>query len=258
MGPDGIDWQNTASAPQLQQGEVQLCLVPLALDPAALQRSRSLLSTDEIARADRYQFDLPRRNFTACRAALRTLLAGHLSLSPRELVFKYGEHGKPALAGNDAVQFNVSHSQDYGLIAIAAGAPLGVDIECTRAMPDMDGMVEVNFSPAEAASYFALRATERLGAFFDGWTRKEAFVKAMGAGLGFPLKDFDVELRPGQPAALLGLRNQLEAISTWSIWGFEPVEGYRAAVALQLPPQSPEYSVKSFVFQGITESPRNL
>jgi 4'-phosphopantetheinyl transferase len=174
------------------------------------------------------------RRFTAARAALREVLATELGTQPAAVAFDYGVHGKPALARpwTGALAFNLSHSGEIALIALTRRGDVGVDIERHRDMAFQDGLVRRYFSAAENAAYFALPPAEREIRFFDLWTCKEALVKALGQGLSFPLKAFDVTLS-GREGHLERLEQASGVDSGWCLTGFVPAEGYSAAVALR-------------------------
>jgi 4'-phosphopantetheinyl transferase len=196
--------------------------------------ARPLLSSDECLRADRFRFDRDRDRFTAARAKLRLLLASYLGEEPRGYELGYGAQGKPFLAGAFAacgLEFNVSHTQGRAAYAFASGRPVGVDLERLVVVEDALDLAARFFAPAERAALEAVTPEQRSRSFLSGWTRKEAFVKALGQGLGFPLGRFEVSLSPQEPARLLGLEDGDPA--AWTLAGFEPEEGYLAAVAVQ-------------------------
>jgi 4'-phosphopantetheinyl transferase len=194
------------------------------------------LSPDELVRADRYVFPRHGQHYVLARAALRQVLGAALGAAPESLAFRYAAHGKPQLAGAHAdsgLEFNVSHSGAVALIGWAFGAALGVDIEALRQTSDRDALVRRYFSAAENATYFALAAHLRQQAFFDCWSRKEALVKALGQGLSYPLKDFDVSLHPDEPARLQRLKSQPGEASGWCLTALPVAEGYAAALVIQ-------------------------
>jgi 4'-phosphopantetheinyl transferase len=162
------------------------------------------------------------------------VLGEALGVTPSSLAFDYGAHGKPALAGAPAgagLGFNVSHSGEMALVGVLRGVEIGVDVEAHREMTDRDALVRRFFSAAENRAYDALDPADRQRGFFDGWTRKEALVKALGQGLAFPLRAFDVSLEAA-PGRLLRLREQPGEASGWCLAGFEPAPGYCAAVVV--------------------------
>lgn len=197
---------------------------------------RLLLSPDELARADRYRFADDQRRFIAARAGLRLRLAQVLQADPAELAFDYGQQGKPRLAAAHSTgdwQFNLSHSGEFALLAAVQGVQVGVDIEALRPMRDRDALVRRYFSVAENAAYFALPEDQRQAAFFAAWTAKEALVKALGQGLHFPLREFDVQVDAHGAGGLIALQGTPAPRSGWCLTGLEPTPLYAAAVAVQ-------------------------
>jgi 4'-phosphopantetheinyl transferase len=197
-------------------------------DPAA---AFDLLSEDERARAGRFVFDVHRRRFVAGRAGLRTLLAERLACGPRDLRFEYGPSGKPSLAGG-ALRFNLSHSDRLALVAVARDAELGVDIERIRPLANMDLVAERVFSAAEREALGRVDPARRADAFFAGWTRKEAYIKARGEGIGL-LSAVEVALTPGDAPRLIRVAGQPSELERWALHAFDPAPGYTAAVCIE-------------------------
>lgn len=203
------------------------------LDAAdAGERALAVLSQDERARAARFVFDVHRRRFIACRAWLRRQLGERLSRAAHDLRFEYGPVGKPSLAGG-ALRFNVSHSDRYALLAVA-DAEVGVDIERERPLSDMDALAERVFSAGERQALAQVPAGRKAEAFFAGWTRKEAYIKARGEGIGL-LGAIEVVLTPGEPPRLIHVDGQPGELERWSIQALSPVPGFAAAVCLEGP-----------------------
>jgi 4'-phosphopantetheinyl transferase len=153
------------------------------------------LSPAERQRAQRFAFEQDRRRYIEGRARLREQLGLRLGVAPAEVEITVGRHGKPALGGRQARsrwRFNVSHCDAVALYAFAQAREVGVDVEAVRALQAADDAAVANFSPLEQRSYAALASGERAQGFFNCWTRKEAFVKALGCGLRMPLRHFDV------------------------------------------------------------------
>jgi 4'-phosphopantetheinyl transferase len=193
-----------------------------------------LLSEDERGRAARFRFDMHRRRFVACRALLRRRLAEELGTAPRDVSFQYGPFGKPALASESALRFNVSHSDRYALLGLARGRDLGLDIERVRALDDLDRLAETVFSAAEREELSRVPTWSRSEAFFNGWTRKEAYIKARGDGLQ-RLADFDVSLGPCEPVRLRRVQGEPDEPARWSLMALTPISGFAAAVCLEEP-----------------------
>ena len=207
-----------------------------SLEPPAPLRAHleGYLSIDERERAARFVFPRDRNRFIAGRAFLRLLLAQYTATDAASLRFRYGPHGKPALADDRSeVAFNLAHTGSLAVCALARGRDLGVDVERVRPIPDADGIARSFFSPRETAELASLTEPARFRAFFDAWTRKEAFLKALGDGLARPLDSFDVTLKPGETPRLLRTLGDPEEADRFSLHSLEPEEGYVAAIALR-------------------------
>ncbi len=181
--------------------EVHVHRVSLTMSDAARRRLRELLSTDEQERAATFRFDADRARFVVVRAVLRLLLS-EAGLGPAEcLTLVAGRYGKPELAHVSSVRFNVAHSGNLGVIAIATGQDVGVDVQEMRARPDLAGLARRFFTRQEALTLAALPEADLPAAFYRCWVRKEACVKAVGLGLRAPFDGFDVGTEPfaGRP-----------------------------------------------------------
>jgi len=204
----------------------------------AVSASAALLSDQERARAGRFAFEPDRRRFIVARALLRQLLAARLGVRPEAIELAAGARGKPGLAGRFSpsdLRFNVSHSQDVVAYAFSSGREVGIDVEAVRALPDADDVAARWFSPREYAAYRVLQPDDRALGFFQCWTRKEAFIKALGDGLFHPLDRFDVSLAPGEPARILRVAEVPGDRCGWGLQGFSPVPGFVAAVVAERP-----------------------
>ena len=195
---------------------------------------RQLLSKNECERASRLRAPGLESRFIVCRATLRLILARTLEHRPEQFEFTYSALGKPGLKDfeEDGVYFNVTHSQGAAKIAITASGPLGIDLEHIRPDFATTDIAERFFSPAERAALRQVAEDERPAAFFRCWTRKEAFVKAIGTGIGYPLDAFDVSLIPGSQDALLAVRSQSESAHSWSVRDLPAEPGFVAAIAV--------------------------
>ncbi len=195
-------------------------------------RSLSWLSEEEMARAERFRFDRHRRAFVIGRAALRTLLARYLGMEAAAIQFVYGPHGKPALADPScSLRFNASNSGSLAAFAFTTGCEIGVDVEQHRPLTDFENIADRFFSPEETAELLNLSPNEKTAGFFNCWTRKEAFIKAMGGGLSIPLDSFRVTLQPGAPARMVSLEGSEEAARGWTLHHFDPAPDYAGAIA---------------------------
>lgn len=151
------------------------------------------LTSEEIKRSERYQFDKDRNQFIICRGLLRSIISERINVSPNKIIFNFNAFGKPGLKSSstpDDFQFNVSHSFDYGLIAVTKNSNIGIDIEKRVEMKDMKSIIENQFS-IEENNFFNLSSNKKK-CFFDIWVQKEAVVKATGKGFSFGLKHWSV------------------------------------------------------------------
>jgi 4'-phosphopantetheinyl transferase len=229
-------WSQGPSTPPFPSGRVDVWKVSLDA-PGNADCEAGILSADEIARANRFHFENDRKHFIRCRSALRSLLAGYLAIPAIDIRFEYLAGGKPQLATGQnphALQFNVSHSANMALIAVGSERRLGVDIEKIRSDVDTAALAERFFSPRERAGLRALPDRLRVPAFYACWTRKEAFLKATGDGLSFPLADFSVTTHPDLDPELEEIRGT-DARKQWLLADLRAVDGYRATVACDYP-----------------------
>jgi 4'-phosphopantetheinyl transferase len=200
---------------------------------ADIRRVESWLSADERQRAHRFRFDRDRNRFIVRRAVLRALLGEHLGIAASSVAFVYGAHGKPAVAApfdRRRLSFSASHSQDLAAVGVALDRPLGVDVEWMKPLVDLEAIARRFFAEREVIALKRVAPEERVQAFFNCWTRKEAFVKASGEGLTRPLDSFEVSLAPDEPARLLYSADAHER-SQWTLQTFAPAPGYVGAIA---------------------------
>jgi 4'-phosphopantetheinyl transferase len=229
---------NFAAGHPLSLADNEVHLWGIDLDGVATgeTRWRTVLSPDELARADRFHFARDRQNFTATRALLRMVLGDYLRCDPSKLTFLYSDKGRPVLSANHSsipVQFNVSHSGARAVLAFSVGRDIGVDVERIRHDLDCDLLAERYFSLAEQKALAALPLLERCSGFFRCWTRKEAYIKAHGAGLSLPLDSFDVSITGGEKNALLATRPDAAEAARWSLSEVDAGEGYAAALSVK-------------------------
>jgi 4'-phosphopantetheinyl transferase len=229
-------WRSSPAELTLSSAEVHVWRARLDLDAWCVEPLHHHLSADELQRAARFHFPRDRRRYTVARGVLRHILGRYLRRPPSELRFRYSAYGKPALADAFAdaeVRFNVSHSHEMALFAVTSGREVGVDIEYLGREIRGEEIAERFFSAHERANLRALPAEMRHQAFFNCWTRKEAYIKAHGEGLSLPLDQFDVSLAPGEPAALLATRSDPQEALRWSLQTLTPGPSYVAALAVE-------------------------
>ena len=198
--------------------------------------SEDSLSADERQRAARFHFDVDRDRYIVAHASLRDILSRYLHCDPQDLKFSTNEFGKPSLTrSNDFsrlknIEFNLSHSGDFALIAVTRGRKVGVDVELIRADIELEDLARRNFSPREVSELMTLPLEHRTLGFFHCWTRKEAYIKAQGLGLSLSLDSFDVSL--GEPAALRATRPDANESARWSLHSLNVESNYAAALAV--------------------------
>jgi 4'-phosphopantetheinyl transferase len=203
-------------------------------EPDRLGELEATLSDDERERAGRFRFDRDRRRYVAARGTLREVLAARLGAEPAALRFDYGEQGKPVLRpehGGRELFFNVAHSGDRGAFAVGVVPAIGIDVEVVRPVRDARSIATRFFSRQESAAIDALPPALRLQAFFLCWTRKEAFIKALGEGLSHPLDAFAVSVAPGEPARLLYADPGVGPLDEWRLHDLSDLPAFACAVA---------------------------
>jgi 4'-phosphopantetheinyl transferase len=218
-----------------------------ALDGRPADIFESFLSPDELIRANRFHFIKDRNHFVVARGLLRNLLAAYLGVNCSELRFSYGAQGKPFLLLDSQLQinFNVSHSHGRAAFAFSRGRELGVDLEYVKDNFADELIANRFFSRAEVLALRTVPADLRKQAFFNCWTRKEAYIKARGEGLSMPLDQFDVSLRPAEPVALLNNYREEREVSRWSMQSIPAPEGYVGALVVE----GHDWQLKSFSFE---------
>jgi 4'-phosphopantetheinyl transferase len=220
--------------PELPDDRVDCWLVWLLDIPSHAEAlSTSILSNDELQRADRFVFESHRRRYLSSHVALRLILAGYVSADPASLAIVAHHDGRPILrAPSGRVHFNLSHSGDVALMAVSRSAQVGVDIEVLREIPDFLAIARNHFANTEVEHLLRLPPELRLAGFYVTWTRKEAFVKALGLGLSYPLDAFCT----GAPDRAPRLTGRGPALCReWTMVDLALPQRYRGAVAIQQP-----------------------
>jgi 4'-phosphopantetheinyl transferase len=216
---------------RLGSREVQVWGVWLSGSDASLAYYRSMLSPEELQRAERFRFEHLRHSYTRSRGSLRLLLAHYLGLPPNEIQLICRPKGKPILRDSSQIDFNASHSGQMALYAFTVGCELGIDVEQIRRLDDAESIAARFFSTAEASELLSLTPEQRGPAFFRCWTRKEAYVKAVGDGLAISLNRFQVTLLPGIPARFVQLASDMGTAADWTLDHLELAPGYLGALA---------------------------
>jgi len=239
-------WRKPPERLSLKPHAVDLWRLKLPLSAEELALCRSYLTSKEQEQADRFYFERDRVRFLAARGILRRILTVYLGGSPKGLKFEYSHYGKPSLpdASNpEQLEFNYSHSHELVVYAFTLKHPIGVDVEYHRERVSFEEIIQRNFSEQERQAWQSVPVAQRKEAFFHGWTRKEAFIKAVGQGLSYPLDQFSITLRPQEPARLLEIKGDQDAAKRWTFEAFSTETGYSAAFAT-------EQKVDRVVFYG--------
>jgi 4'-phosphopantetheinyl transferase len=217
----------------LEPGEIHVWSVQLDPSPREVERLGRSLSEDEWARANRFRFEKHRRQYVVGRGALRVLLAAYLGSRPEAVRFRYGPRGKPFLDSPGDLQFNLSNSDEMALVGFVRGPEIGVDVEYLKPMPDCEQISERFFSESERRVLRGIPGRAKEIAFFNCWTRKEAYLKAVGEGLAAPLDSFDVTLAPEDPPRMLTLQGDPGRAARWFFHHLVPADMYVGAVAIE-------------------------
>lgn len=218
---------------QLPLGEVHVWLANLELEEGLIRKLGSLLNPEEQQRAAQFEVAPAKKQFVASRAFLRIVLGKYLGINAREVEFRWTSRGKPELAGNPSIHFNLSHTQGLAAIAVTRVGAVGLDVERIRDQSDVLQLADRFFSKKEADWVRSQVDRERAAGFFSCWTAKEAYVKARGGGLSIPLNEFAIV------PDLNKLELQLEAFGDaaetkrWSMRRLDLPAEFRGAVALE-------------------------
>lgn len=224
-------WSPGPLSPQLSADAVHVWQAGLDVPPGLLAGYEALLAEDERERAARFRFARDRDHYIAGRGMLRVLVGRYLQQPPETLKISYSEYGKPFLLAG-GLQFNLAHSGGVVLYAFCLEEAVGVDVEVERELADALQISERFFSPAERAVLQSLPQEQRIPAFFRCWSRKEAFIKAVGEGLSYPLDVFDVTLAPGDPPRLLSIHGSEEEARKWTLWSLNMPQNYHGALVV--------------------------
>ena len=228
-------WPAPRVRPTLMVDDVHVWAASLEQPAATVRVLESLLSIQELNRAERFRNERDRRRYVVAHGILRDVLAGYRKADPRTLRFTVDKNGKPALSderGPTALRFNLSHTADMALIAVTLGREIGVDVECIRPISELDSIVESHFTARERDTLRTMASTAKPSAFYRCWTRKESYAKATGEDLSATLGGFDTMLSSGP--ADLSLADPRRA-SGWNLHELLPADGYVGAVAIDGP-----------------------
>ncbi|MBV9387294.1 MAG: 4'-phosphopantetheinyl transferase superfamily protein [Chroococcidiopsidaceae cyanobacterium CP_BM_ER_R8_30] len=229
-------WEHPPPNLTLLNKDIHVWCASLNQPISYVQQLAQTLCAEEGIRAKRFYFEQDRQRFIVGRGILRTILGRYLGREPSQIQFHYGPRGKPSLVpacGGSWLRFNLSHSQELAVYAVTRDREIGIDIEYIRPMPEAAQLVARFFSVQENAMFRTLPPSQQQAAFFRCWTRKEAYIKALGDGLALSLDQFDVSLFSDEPARLLGIKGDHTAATRWFLQELIPAPNYIAALAVE-------------------------
>jgi 4'-phosphopantetheinyl transferase len=229
---DAEIWHPADHAPPLGPEDVHVWRVSLDCDEHTTARLGAFIAADERQRGDRFHFAHDRRRYVTGRGWLRVLLGEYLAVRPHDVPLSATALGKPVVVGESALRFNVAHSADLALVGVTRGRDIGVDVEFQRADVDGPSLAGRFFAPEEVAALKAFPPAEQRTTFYRCWTRKEAYVKALGLGMQVPLDGFAVTLA-SNTAALTHTSHDPSQLARWQLRGLSPAPGFAAAVAVE-------------------------
>ena len=231
-----MEWPAQPPNYSLQGNAVDVYCVPFSQSPHPYAQLITVLADDECERAERFVFRQDHVNYVLGRGLLRVLLGRYLQLNPQDIHLVTSEYGKPSLLATQntlGLHFNLSHAGDYIVFAFTLDQAIGVDIETIRPDFASDEIAERFFSASEYHALSALDKADKPRAFFHTWTCKEAFIKAIGEGLSFPLDQFDVAVDPEADPQILAIRGDAASAQTWALYTWVPVCNCLSAIAIQ-------------------------
>jgi 4'-phosphopantetheinyl transferase len=216
---------------ELSDGLVHVWLVSLAPPNLILDSFVGFLSPDEKSRACQFRNGSLRDAFILVRGTLRKLLGRYLDIQPAKVDFVYGPNGKPQLGIHERLRFNVSHSDSLAAFAFTSNCEIGIDIEQIRPLSEMQDLANQLFSAEEASELMSLPDSQREPAFYLGWTRKEAYLKAIGEGLSRPLNSFRIEFDSEHFGRPIPFGVEMPALELWTIVDLTISPGFAGSLA---------------------------
>ncbi len=230
-----LAWQNPSFDLVLLHDEIHVWRANLDLSPQTIEELEILLSEDEILRANRFRFAKHKRRFIAARGILRQLLGRYLQTSPEKINFTYNPQGKPQLAScfqNIDLQFNISHSEDLALYSFNYEQLIGIDLEYLRDNVDYQSIARRFFCETEFELIANCISEQQQQRFYQLWTAKEAYLKAIGTGLGGGLETLEIKIDRAENIYLHSIESPKEIASNWSLYNFIPESNFVATIAL--------------------------
>jgi 4'-phosphopantetheinyl transferase len=217
----------------LTSPEVHIWRVALEQPISEIAKLHEFLSEDEQAKAQKFANATLKNQFIVGRGYLRHILSQYAPVVPEQLQFSTGKWGKPTLADFPTIQFNLAHSKNLAIYAVTYRREVGIDLEFLRPVSNYAAIAQRHFSKNELTQFLVKPADQRDLAFFIGWTRKEAYIKAIGQGLAFPLENFEVSLEFSSETKIVYSSKSPDEAERWSVLTFVPLENYLASVIVE-------------------------
>jgi 4'-phosphopantetheinyl transferase len=217
---------------RLDGSDLHVWSASLDKTPDRVAALEPILSPDERDRAMRFHFEPDRNRFIVGRGTLRKIIGSYVNVDPAQLHFSYSKKGKPELTGlapAQTLQFNLAHSNQLMLVALTRIGIVGIDVEWMPRTVDIESVAHQFFDDCEYEALMAQPDDRRSLAFFNLWTRKEAYLKATGSGLG-DLNRITVSFLPGEPARIVSVEDDRQGAGSWSVIDLTPASRYKGAV----------------------------
>ena len=240
---DPTEWLLPPDNLLLAKDEVHIWRGNLDLSESVIHQFTNVLSEDELDRANRFYFLKDKHRFISGRGMLRKILSFYLGVEPDEVPFQYSQYGKPYLSPEKVssefsipafeIAFNLSHSNSIALLGVTKSRRVGIDVEYAKHLPDADEIARRFFSPQENLIFQELTQKQKQTAFYHIWTRKEAFIKAIGEGLSYPLDQFDVSFLPEEQPCIKQISGDSNMGNRWSVKTLTPHPGYIGAIVVE-------------------------
>lgn len=225
--------KRTQQSLNLSLNEIHLWHVHIPEHIERLVMYEALLDEQEKHKADRFRFEKDRNCSIIARGVLRKLLGSYLEKEPEGVRFVYGDFGKPEVSNDEGIAFNISHARDAIVLGFVKNNWIGVDVEFLDQKIDPLNIAKHFFSDEEKRALEEVSKENRVEGFYNCWTRKEAFIKAVGDGLSFPLDQFVVSLKPKVKAALLCTKWDKNEKNKWTLQSSNPEQEYVSAFAVK-------------------------
>jgi 4'-phosphopantetheinyl transferase len=190
------DRSHMAKFPPLRTGEIHLWTATLDPSSETIDRMRLVLSPEETKKASYFKYEREQHAYIISQAVLRLLISVYLNIDPAEVILVASKKGKPFLVNEPSLYFNISNSHEMCVYAFSRDAEVGIDIEKVRELPDLDQLIEQNLTSREKA-YFLKHPDQKLALFFQFWTFKESYLKAIGEGMRLSPDNLEFSLNDG-------------------------------------------------------------